>query len=378
MEDFWPNFFRGAKEQSLTPRDTFTQMLTGYEKPVGHTKAQRWFLEALRVPTGYEDTHPALSDRLAAIGFQKDGAEITRLVDVVVKADELKETAATRYLSQLPDDFEPSMNRLWRERVAHAWSERHEEIKKLSKRLAELDGHAKTRALTIEEQWERVMALAETEERAAALPSLKTLLNEAPDHISANFALGGILLEQGNAEGVAYLEKTIPSSSDTAYQACVLISGFYLEQGNNEMADAFRKRAEEHYKKAMRMQEQATNFSASDQFTPHGLEEDRVKQLQAQLTKVYGLEAAYLVRKVVDGTEQPLYVMAVVASFTWKDGVSAKHLEPLFDDLSKVELPSPVSLLSLDGPHGFLLDRISRVPGAQLFATSDHGVTVRH
>jgi len=59
--------------------------------------------------------------------------------------------------------------------------------------------------------------------------------------------------------------------------------------------------------------------------------------------------------------------------------VSGKHIAPLFDDLSaKVELPSPVSLLSLDGPHGYLMDRIIRVPGAQLFANADHGVTVRH
>lgn len=104
-EEFWPNFFRGAKDQSLTPRDTFTQMLSGYEQTIDHTKAQRWFLEALRVPTGYEDTHPALGDRLAAIGLQKDGSDVTRLIDAVVKADQVKETAAARYLRDLPEDF---------------------------------------------------------------------------------------------------------------------------------------------------------------------------------------------------------------------------------------------------------------------------------
>ncbi|HKV35710.1 MAG TPA: M48 family metalloprotease, partial [Pyrinomonadaceae bacterium] len=147
MEDFWPKFFRGANDQPLTPRDTFTQVLAGYEQPIGHTKAQRWFLEALRVPTGYADTHPSLGDRLAAIGFQRDEAEITRLIEAVVKADEIKESAASRYLDQLPDDFELSMNRLWRERVAHAWNERHNDIKTLRKRLTELDEQANTRAL---------------------------------------------------------------------------------------------------------------------------------------------------------------------------------------------------------------------------------------
>ena len=370
MEDFWPKFFRGAKEQSLTPRDTFTQMLAGYEQPTGHTKAQRWFLEALRVPTGYEDTHPALGDRLAAIGFQKDGAEITRLIDAVVKADEIKESAASLYLRELPEEFEPSMNRLWRERVAHAWSERHEEIKKSQKRLAELNEQEKTRALTVEEKWERAIAVSEIEDHTAAVPFMKALLNETPDHVGANFALGSVLLSQGNAEGVQYLERTMQGSPELSQYACELISGFYLEVGNDEQAEVFRKRAEEHYKKAMFLQEQATNFSAKDQFAPHGLEENRVKELQAQLAKVYGLAAAYLVRKIIEGSEQPLYVLAVVASFTWRDGVSGKHIEPLFEDLSaKVELPSPTAFLSLDGPDSYLLDRISRVPGAQLFAT---------
>src|SRR5687768_12072859 len=106
-DDFWPTFFSGAKEKSLAPRDTFTQMLTGVEQSIGHAKAQKWFLEALRVPTGYEDTHPALSDRLAAIGFAKDSPELKRLVEEVVKADEQNESAASRYLHQLPEDFEP-------------------------------------------------------------------------------------------------------------------------------------------------------------------------------------------------------------------------------------------------------------------------------
>ena len=375
VEDFWPNFFRGAKEQSLAPRDTFTQMLGGLEQSIGHTKAQRWFLEALRVPTGYEDTHPALGDRLAAIGFQKDGADTTRLIEAIVKADDIKHSAASEYLRELPEGFEPSMNRLWRERIAHPWSQRHEEIKKSRKRLAELDEQAKTRALTVEEQWERAIVLAETEDRAAAMPAIEALLKETPDHVGANFARGTILLEQGKAEGIEYLEKTMQGSPELAREACELISGFYLEQGNTETAEVYRTRAEEHYKKAVHLQEQVLTFTANDQFAPHGLEESRIRELQAQLGKVRGLAAAYFFRKVLEGSEQPLYVLAVAAAYSWREGVSAKHIEPLFEDLSeKVNLPSPVVVLSLDGEHAHLVGRIQQIAGAQVFATPDYGV----
>ena len=73
---------------------------------------------------------PALRDRLAAIGFQND---------------EITESAASRYLHELPEDFEPSMNRLWRERIVPAWKNRYTEIQNVTKRIAELDEQAKIR-----------------------------------------------------------------------------------------------------------------------------------------------------------------------------------------------------------------------------------------
>ncbi|HEY3581847.1 MAG TPA: M48 family metallopeptidase [Pyrinomonadaceae bacterium] len=60
-ENFWPAFFQGAREQSLAPRDPFTQMLSGVEQAVGYEKAQQWFVEALRVPTGYDERAPRQS-----------------------------------------------------------------------------------------------------------------------------------------------------------------------------------------------------------------------------------------------------------------------------------------------------------------------------
>ena len=69
----------------------------------------------------------------------------------------------------------------------------------------------------------------------------------------------------------------------------------------------------------------------------------------------------------------------MIAEFTWRNGVSAKHIDPLFDELStKVQLPSPLVMLSLDGSHAYLHDRISRIPGSQLFGTPDVGITYRH
>ena len=90
--------------------------------------------------------------------------------------------------------------------------------------------------------------------------------------------------------------------------------------------------------------------------------------MQTQLGKVRRLDEAYLVRKLVAGEAQVLYVFAVAAGFIWREGRSVKNLDALFNELSgAVTLPSPVVLLSLEGDNAYLWPAISRVAGAQIF-----------
>jgi len=378
-ENFWPNFFRQSKDQAKTPADPFVQMLSGLDQPIGPLNTQKWFFEALRVPTAYEDTHPALVDRLAAIGFDKEGKEVATLIEALLEADDRTQTAEAHYIKELPHDFIPRFNRLWRERIAHAWSENHEQIKQAQKRFDELTEQAATRALTLDEQLERVSILARIKEPVDTLPWLELILNEYPDHADAHFAKGAILLEQKNPEGVAHLEKAIQLNPAATGEVSSLLSGFYFDQGNKELAEEFRKRAADYAEKQQKQQEKALNFSDKDCFVPHELDEAAVTELKSKLPKVHGLSAAFLVRKVIDDPEFSIYVLGVLASFTWRDGRSDKHIEPLFEELMNVPgLPSPIVLLSLDGEHSFLLQKLSRIEGAQLFATEDAGVTYRH
>jgi hypothetical protein len=84
---------------------------------------------------------------------------------------------------------------------------------------------------------------------------------------------------------------------------------------------------------------QAVNFSADDKFLPHEVSEVVLKEIQAQLDKVRGLSEALLVRKVLEGSER-VYVLAVLAGYSWNEGVNAKHLDPMFEDLRQVHAPS--------------------------------------
>ena len=366
-EHFWPNFFRQSKVEPKAPRDPFEQMLSGVEKPIGPVNAQKWFFEALRVPTGYGDTHPALADRLAAIGYPKDSPVVAGLLDAVLKADEQKESAANYYLRDLPEDFVPRQNRLWREQLVQAWNESHAQSNEAKRQLAKLEAEAERRPLTVEEQWQRVALLSQVQDDTATVPLLQAILRDHPDHVGAHFALGAILLDQQNAEGVDHLEKAMQLNPATTGEASTRLAGFYFEQGNKELAETFRKRAAEHQEKEERLREQALNFSARDTLLPHELSEVVLKEIQAQLDKVRGLSEAFLFRKVIEGSEH-VYVLAFLVGYSWVGGVSDKHFQPVFEDLVQVTaLPSPLVTLPLDLFHGDLLPKIKAVPGAAIY-----------
>ena len=379
-ENFWPKFFRQSKDQEQAPRDPFAQMLTGLNQPVGPINTQKWFYEALRVPTGYDDTHPALVDRLAAIGFPKDSPQLADLAAGLIKADERGESAESYYIKEVPEDFLGWLNRVWRERLNQAWNESHIQAKQGQKRLDELNTHANERPLTIEEQWERVAIVAQLEEPKATLPSIEAILGEQPDHVSANFAMGAIMLKDlQNADGIRYVEKAMQLDRGTIAEGSALLSGFYFDQGQKELAEEFRLRAEEHFNRQQKQQEMAVTFSEKDHFIPHGLDEQKVKEIKDQISKVHGLDAAFLVRKVIEEPDTTVYVLGVMAAYTWSNGRSEKHVGLLFEELGKLDvLPSPLVYLSLDGDYFYLQKVLSSVDGAQMFATADAGLTYRH
>jgi hypothetical protein len=367
IEDFWPAFFRQSKDEAKAPRNPFEQMLGKLEQSIGPVNTQKWFFEELRVPTGYVDTHPALSDRLAAIGYAKDSPAVTGLLDAVVKAEEQKQSAASYYLREMPEDFLPRQNRLIREQIVPAWNEAHKKAKESKKRFSELEAQANERPLTLDEKWERVALLAQVQDQNAAIPSLKTILQEHPEHAGAHFALGAILLEQQDSGGIKYLEQAMELKRDTIGDASTLLSGFYFQHGDKELAEKFRQRAAAYYEDQQRRSQQAVDFSKADNFIPHDCSVVVLKEIQGQLHQARGLSEAYLFRKVIEGTDS-VYVLAFLAGYSWHNGQNAKHLEPLFQDLMNITvLPFPLVFLSLDMNHGELLPKISAVPDALIY-----------
>jgi len=207
---------------------------------------------------------------------------------------------------------------------------------------------------------------------------IREIIRENPNHLGANFVLGATLIEQQDVAGVQYLEKAMQLDPSTTEDACELIHEFYREQGLQDEAKSYRGRAEKHREQMARLHQGAVNLSVHDRFESHDLDDVTLRNLQADLAKTRGLAAAYLVRKAVDGAE-PLYVLAVFAGFTWKEGQSGKYIPELINELaSDINFVKPCVFVSLDAKP-YLTNTIASIPKAQLYVRDpDVGVVDRH
>jgi len=207
---------------------------------------------------------------------------------------------------------------------------------------------------------------------------IREVIRQNPDHLGANFALGATLIEQRDIAGVQYLEKAMQLDPSTTGDACELIFEFYREQGLQPEAESYRGRAEEYYGQMARLHQEGTNISVHDHFEPHDLDDVTLRILRADLAKIRGLAAAYLVSKTIEGAE-PLYVLAVLAGFTWKDGQSGKYIPELIDELaSDIHFGKPCVFVSLDAKP-YLTNTIAGIPKSQLYMRdADTGVEYRH
>ena len=123
---FWRAIDAEFGEQPQPSRNPYFEMgdafATGLEKEAG----QGWLGAAMARPTNCEDTHPALSERLAAIGKEPNFNPPA------------PGQAADTLLGSSLDSTTKALDARWKNIILAAWEQRHSEIQEGRRRLSEL------------------------------------------------------------------------------------------------------------------------------------------------------------------------------------------------------------------------------------------------
>jgi len=229
-EAFWPAINRRVTNEQEPCANRSALWAESLNTKLDAGMRSRFLEAASQRKTDHFDTHPALTDRLAAMG-----------VDIGNAASDLGlpyTSAASVWLGANLQRVEQEFDQKWQEQVADNWRSRHNYQRERMQRLAVLQAQA---SLNQEEQWEQIAIIDELIPETDLLPLLNVLLQQIPEHASALFRRGSLLLERGDEAGVADIEKVMQADEGSILAGCEELWRFYKTR-SPEKAEHYSKR----------------------------------------------------------------------------------------------------------------------------------------
>ncbi len=351
-----PKIGRRAEDGPEPPDDIVEDVIRMLRTELTPERAERWLEQELRVPTDYTDTHPSLSDRLAAIGYQP-APQPDRW-----RLRPLEETAASVFFGDRLAEWTRELGRLWKEQNAIGWRMQHEWLKATREKLARLEEKQRTAGLDEAEAWLLAKWTCQIGSEAAAIAALRELLAERPDDSGARGNLGMLLLKAEDPEGIEHVEEAMQSEPDLVFPGLEALARFARNRGRLEEAEDYRRRLRESYDALYEYHMERQALGADDTFLPHDLSPAWVKWVCQSLAAEPELQEVYLVRKSVQHfPAKPLYVLSLVAG-----ELTAERVAEILD---KIDLPASVLVVEHHSVPGILRGRIEEAAGLPIYTT---------
>ena len=382
-ERYWPAVNELVNQQPLPPDAPISDMTRYLRQGAEPGDAALWLDDALREKTGYDDTHPALTDRLTAIGAapnQKSahpalpdrlaaigGATAANAAPRALPPP-VAETAAERYFGPTRQAFTDRLNRNWQQKVTPLWKMRFENARKMQQGLAELEEKALRQPLTESEALQRAEWIEEFRGSEAAIALYQEMLRQKPNDLIAGFALGRLLLEKDDAAGVALLEEAMAKEPRSVFAGCQIMYGYLMRQGRETEAETYRRRYLGHVDLTEEAKRERATFRDRDAYAPHGLNANEISALTAQLGAIAWIKEAVLVRKVVTlFAEKPCFLLGFTENTAWyqltSDETTAARVKQL---AATLRFPQELHILALHKNKG-LNKKIRPLSGAIIY-----------
>jgi hypothetical protein len=192
-EEFWPKLFAQANTRSKPAFLPFNAMRTAFTASYSQWATKEHLDAAWREQSGLDDTHPALRDRVEAIGEE---AVLPACVEV---------TAADALLGSSAKVLVEEFDRRWWAREQGPWNTRYQYVASSKARLQQLS-QIPLDDLKIQDLQERAVLSAEFESPQAAKVLLERLLGQPGGPFpKALYHYGRILLDEGSERGLDHL-----------------------------------------------------------------------------------------------------------------------------------------------------------------------------
>lgn len=341
QERFWPELYKQV-EQKPQPPPVFEALTQAFQTQFAPEDARAYFHQALGAETGTLDTYPSLSDRLRALGYKANLEEAFQ--EALTQFG--TESAAAHCFGPNAAAPQAQLEQEWVKQAAPGWEKQHRQIQEGRIYLSGLNEKAQNGSLTPEEAWRQAcltLSCGKTEDAEALF---QKVIAEDPAHSGAQFALGKVLLQQNNPNGLSHLEAAMTADPDTTLEACATAADFCQRQGRREEVAQFQRRAEERRALLRQAHAEREEVGSSARFEPHGLSPAATEELAAQLQQFRDVKTAYVVRKTVKYLpEHPFYVLWIVPGFI----TSSKNQDILRQIAPQIKFSGQMHIFVVDG-----------------------------
>jgi Zn-dependent protease with chaperone function len=359
-ENYWPRIYRQADDLPQPRFAPFTELGGGLASDLkDESSVRRWLDQALERVTTVDDTHPALAERVKAIG------ETPRFSPPA--EGQAADCLLGEKLSGLTEEFDNN----WREHIQPSWEQRHRDVQKARSRLAELDALAAAAPggePVLREAFERAK-LTESVGAGpdAALAQFRRLNERAPGDSSISMALGLRLLARDDAAGVPLVERAVSEDEENILLGCEALRDYCWRMKREEEAHAWHKRLVERVELLEAARNERAELHIRDTLEEHGLSEEAVASLREQLQKIPKLRKAYLVRKRVEHLpHHALYVLGHAVT-PWWNLLSSKRATAVQQAiLDQVNFPGETLIVNVEGGNARFARKLRRVAHSRI------------
>jgi Zn-dependent protease with chaperone function len=284
--------------------------------------------QTLLVETQYADTHPALKDRISALGMQADLPQ-----PVVV-------TAAKVWFGDQYDSIVQEFDRAWAYRHRKYWQDRSNQMQKAAEVLTTIKSKLRTE-LTREELLEEAFLTTQVEGELTALPLYQSIVHQYPTDMDALLNLGRLKLMENDASGITCLQKVL-SRFEYVMPACESAIAYYRHTGNKTEAEIWQARADAQLELMEEAKQERSYVNWTDEFTSGPFTDLEIEQIRHQLTAVTFIKSAWLCQKLLKIVPElePVYVLTYrCKNYNYDEGETKKQL------ISVLKLPFSIILI---------------------------------
>lgn len=357
---YWSKLWHEADSQNTPSHMPFAGMPPFFRRPdVDKARWQMILDQMMTYETGLNNTHPALPDRLKAVGAEPK------------LPDPPEENAAQALLGETFQRLLEEMDREWWDEAAPHWHKRFENAENGRSTLAALKQmHEKEPAsMSADDLWELASLTDWLEGSDKAVPHYRELIEKHPDFTRGYAALGSVLIDMNDAEGVALMDKARQMDDAYTMAVCRKVYPFLKHHGKEDEAEEFRQLAIRRSEKEQAAHEERDILRKSDTLLPHGLPDEVLYDLGRQMHSLPSVlkkvEAAFIARKKVEHfpEEWPFYVLGfkLKSHYHWM-GMDGDMLETVTEG---VKLPGDGYYVMLTPDNKQILEKFQALPGAK-------------